>query len=123
MKPKNKTLSPVPVQVENSILVPKKRGRPSSGVDRKTQIREAARRRRRRLRDAVGNLNVEVVRPCWLFLSDEAERQGMTVKEFVNQILFTGIQKYIDGGLSHLGPVSKGTAAAILKDWKKNPSL
>lgn len=70
---------------------PKKRGRPSSGVPRREQVRLAAKRRRERLRYAVDAsfwpLQFEATASVYFTLRDYCEKKGLTVKEACNRLL------------------------------------
>ncbi len=66
---------------------PKKRGRPSSGVDRKKQLRQAARRHRERGSFRVRRLQVELPAGLYYNISLIAERENETLRETVTRLL------------------------------------
>ncbi len=65
----------------------KKRGRPSSGVDRKKQLRDAARRHRERGGFRVRRMQVEIPAGLYYHLSLMAGRENETLRATVTRLL------------------------------------
>ena len=66
---------------------PKKRGRPPSGIDRKKQLRQAARRHRERGGFRVRRLQVELPAGLYYNISQIAERENETLRVTVTRLL------------------------------------
>lgn len=84
----------------------KRRGRPSSGIDRKEQIRLAVAARRRNL--AARTLPVEIPTGLYVGIERIAERDGLSLKDAVTKLLEAA---YV------ADQVAQGKSAAAIEDY------
>jgi len=75
------------IQPDLPILIPKKRGRPRSGVDRKKQLRKAARKHRAKGGFRVRRMQVEVPAGLYYNLVSISERENEPLRVTVTRLL------------------------------------
>jgi len=96
----------------------KKRGRPSSGISRKEQLRMAT--FRHRLKSQRELLQVELNTGIAYFIRRQMEAgYGASKREVVERLLMAGIQQEIGRGETYLGPVAEGFAEGLIAEWLK----